>query len=195
MTKAKAFKRYVKKIYGIDLDGMSIVAALKDFVSKKYNIDPVASTVSGLLDSVSEGVDVVSDTVALSGLIDRSITGINIPSTVSGIGADVFNGCKQLESVEMPTVTAIGNQAFKGCTSLKSVSMPAIISIGSQVFNGCSSLKEIHLGVNCKTIDSYAFYNIPVDVVINCDFLESAVSGAPWGAPEGVIINYDVTND
>lgn len=159
------------------------------------------------------------DSVTLKGVIDKSVTSINIPSGTTKIGASVFRDCTSLTDVTIPgSVTIIDSAAFNGCTSLEEITISnGVTSINSQAFNGCSSLKEVTIPnsvtsigfrafQNCSSlatiniprsvtsIESFVFQNIKSDAVINCGFAQGAVSGAPWGAPSSVTINYNVTN-
>lgn len=49
MTKAHAIRQYYKKVYDLDLEGMSTVAVLKDMFKKKYNMDVEGSSVVSIL--------------------------------------------------------------------------------------------------------------------------------------------------
>lgn len=159
------------------------------------------------------------DSVTLKGVIDKSVTSINIPSGTTKIGASVFRDCTNLTDVTIPgSVTIIDNTAFNGCTSLEEITISnGVTSINASAFTGCSSLEEvtipnsvtsfgINVFMNCTSlglinlpssvtsIGSNAFKNIKSDAVINCGFAQDAVSGAPWGAPSTVTINYNVSN-
>ncbi len=80
------------------------------------------------------------------------LTSIEIPSNVTSIGKDAFNGCTGLISITIQNgVTTIKEEAFKECSSLESIEIPgSVMSIGNRAFSGCSSLTSvtIHHGVN-----------------------------------------------
>ena len=82
-----------------------------------------------------------------------------IPSSVTSIGSEAFEGCNSLESIEIPeSVTSIGSYAFRECSSLKSINIPeGVTSIGGYAFSGCSSLKSINIPENVTSIGSSAF--------------------------------------
>lgn len=78
---------------------------------------------------------------------DPKATGyIRIPSGVTGIAANAFEGCSRLEAVIIPDgVVAIGGSAFKGCTNLLTVEMPGSVTyIGSDVFEYCYKFKTVN---------------------------------------------------
>ena len=54
-----------------------------------------------------------------------TLTSVSIPSGVTTIGDNVFNGCTGLTSITIPnSVTTIGIAAFNGCTGLTSIIIP-----------------------------------------------------------------------
>jgi len=81
------------------------------------------------------------------------------PETVKVIGADAYNGCKNLSYIEFSdTVTDIGNYAFYGCTALDEIDIPGtVINIGQQAFMACSNLKKLTMHKGTQTMGSQAF--------------------------------------
>ncbi|MBO7218643.1 MAG: leucine-rich repeat domain-containing protein, partial [Clostridia bacterium] len=83
--------------------------------------------------------------------------------TVTQVGG--FEENTAITSVTIPsTVTTIKNNAFNGCTALTRVTIAdnsELITIGSQAFYGCSNLATITFGNNSKltTLGDFAFYN------------------------------------
>ena len=67
---------------------------------------------------------------------------VAIPDGVIGIGNDVFNQCKTLETIYIPdTVVSIGDKAFCDCENLESITIPDTVKhIGIGAFCGCSVL-------------------------------------------------------
>lgn len=90
-------------------------------------------------------------------------------------------------------VTSIGAGAFSSCLGLTQINLPdGITSVGPYAFNSCYGLTQVNIPDGITSIGFNAFYEINANAVINCGFAEGAVSGAPWGAPETVTINYNV---
>ncbi|MBD5448404.1 MAG: leucine-rich repeat domain-containing protein [Treponema sp.] len=78
---------------------------------------------------------------------DPKATGyIRIPSGVTGIAANAFEGCSSLEIVIIPDgVVSIGGNAFKGCTNLLSIEMPGSVRyIGFNAFEYCNTFKTVN---------------------------------------------------
>ena len=104
--------------------------------------------------------DLLSDVIDFKGCSDLNT--IVLPNIgITTIGANVFNGCKSLTSIDLPdSITAIGNNAFKGCEKLSSVYIPyQVTKIGESAFNGCKSLTNIVLPKNITKIGDSAFAN------------------------------------
>ncbi|MBR7139959.1 MAG: leucine-rich repeat protein [Lentisphaeria bacterium] len=91
---------------------------------------------------------------------DKSITEAVIPSCVTTIGNEAFDGCTSLSRITLPDgLTTIGNWAFHGCTSLSRITLPdGLTTIGYEAFDGCTSLSRITLPDGLTTIGYWAFY-------------------------------------
>ena len=66
-----------------------------------------------------------------------TLTSVNLPSTLTSIGENVFDGYSALANVNFPsTITKIGNRAFRNCTALAIIiDLPSLETLGQDVFN------------------------------------------------------------
>ncbi len=89
---------------------------------------------------------------------NAKITSVTIYDGITSIGSKTFENCTKLESLVLPsTLTFIAQNAFRGCTALAEVSLPeSLTEIGAYAFYN-TGISEITIGVNVKTIGSYAF--------------------------------------
>lgn len=94
-----------------------------------------------------------------------SLKNIRIPSSVTKLGAYVFEGCTSLISVEFDSnskLDTIGYRAFDECYALKNVDLSKcskLKSIDSYVFSDCSSLENIKLPNTIEEIGYSTFGN------------------------------------
>ena len=84
---------------------------------------------------------------------------IEIPSSITTIGENAFNG-SGLTSVTIPdSVTSIGDSAFWGCSSLTNISLGnGLNSISYGTFAACTSLESITIPDGVTSISEEAFY-------------------------------------
>lgn len=157
--------------------------------------------------------DIFADNAGLeTALLDFTNQGstVNVPW-------GLFRNCTGLESatIKGPKVNLVG-YTFVDCSSLANITFEnvGILGINGYCFKGCDALENVDLR-NCTTpaINNNGFYDsglkeitLPAGVrlfpnsfagtgeglVINCEFAEGVVSGAPWGATNPVI-NYNYT--
>ena len=93
--------------------------------------------------------------------IPRDITHARIDPSVKEIAARAFQGCEQLEVVEVSEgLEKIGRWAFRGCKSLKLFKVPStvkLIDVGA--FEGCGQLAVAELRAGLEQIGKGAFMN------------------------------------
>ena len=106
---------------------------------------------------------------------------MSIPSSVTSIGDEAFDGCSGLTSVTMPegvtsigiwafrgsgltsvtipdSLTCIAYGAFSGCSGLTSVTIPdSVTSIGAWAFSGCISLTSVTIPMGVESVGIWAF--------------------------------------
>lgn len=78
---------------------------------------------------------------------NANLTSITIPASVTVIGKNAFNQCKNLKSVTFASgskLTTIGESAFQADYSLTSITIPSgVTDIYDNAFNGCGSLGSV----------------------------------------------------
>jgi hypothetical protein len=80
---------------------------------------------------------------------DGLVGSYTIPTNVTSIGNDAFDGCSLAGVVIPDSVTNIGNIAFAYCSNLKNVLIPgSVTSIGYYAFQSCSSLSNAYFTGN-----------------------------------------------
>ena len=75
---------------------------------------------------------------------------------VTSIGNEVFFGCSELTSIEIPSsVTSIRDYAFSSCSGLTGIEIPSSVTkIGEAAFSGCSRLTSINVEAGNEVYDS-----------------------------------------
>ncbi len=119
--------------------------------------------------AISEGVTIIGNgsnsiTKANSGNPGNLIS-VNIPSTVTTISNEAFNGSSALVYVtfsENSHLTSIGASSFQDCSMIHDIRLPdTLTSIGQNAFYGCSNLTSISIPYNVTSLGSGAFYTNP----------------------------------
>lgn len=94
--------------------------------------------------------------------MSQNLTSLTIPASVTDIGGHnggVFEGCGNLERVEIPdSVTHIGQKSFRDCTRLQEIAIPPkVTEIPFGLFWGCGNLTRVSLPDGITGIGNYAF--------------------------------------
>ncbi len=120
----------------------------------------------------------------------EKITSVTLPSTITSIFPQAFEGCTGLESISIQEgVTQIGMHAFSGCTSLKSITLPeSLTRIENVIFRDCTGLESIVIPKNVTEIfpDAFTGCSNLKSIYVNMD--ENTSMGAPWGATNATVI-------
>lgn len=102
-----------------------------------------------------DGIQAIADGVFQN---CTNLQDIELPSTLTKIGNNAFEGCSSLNSIDLSNVNVIGEYAFRGCTSLKKVTISEKIGyLCNGIFLGCTGLTEITLPTNVAYIGCECF--------------------------------------
>lgn len=124
-----------------------------------------------------------------------TLKSVIIGNGVTGIGVQAFDGCVNLESINIPNSAAffygsyinqegslvimVGEQ-FRNCRSLKSVTLPdGLNTLPTAVFEDCSSLKSIIIPNGCEGIGGGAFQSCTLlKTIVIPETVKSVYAGA-----------------
>ena len=131
---------------------------------------------------------VASNSVIPQRVFSRCIlTSIKLPSNITWIGEEAFEGCSALASIRIPnSVTSMGNNAFSNCSGLTSV------TIG----NGLTSIRENNFFTGCSNLTSIVVEsgNTKYDSRDNCNALIETSSNTLIIGCKNTIIPNSVTS-
>lgn len=86
-------------------------------------------------------------------------------SQLKTIGNNAFEGCVQLEYIELDSVESIGDSAFSGCIGLQTVKFTNAKTLGREVFKNCTELTNVTLS-NVTVIGSDSFNGCTKEMVL-----------------------------
>lgn len=90
-----------------------------------------------------------------------NITSINIPSSITEIGSEAFNGLKSLTTISFinnSQLQTIGANAFADCINLKNISLPSgVTEIPYGAFENCKALESVTIPSGVTKIGAQAF--------------------------------------
>ena len=141
-------------IIGANLPLDYVIAIIKESKYRGYSVDASKNKYV----TVSGNVLFSKDMTALYTVMTPISGAYTIPSTVTNIGDNAFDGCENMTSVTFPnSVTSIGNYAFSNCRGLTSVIIPnSVASIGQGAFYGCENLLSVIIGSTSYNPNSFS---------------------------------------
>ena len=106
-------------------------------------------------------ISIIPDSVTQIGALafsDCAFETVEIPEKVSMFDYSVFQNCKNLKTIIIPSNVTKLKGTFLGCESLEKVIMEyGLISIGENTFRRCYSLKTVYLPESVIKIEKNAF--------------------------------------
>lgn len=113
--------------------------------------------------------------------LERVIIGEN--SQLNYIDYQVFDGCKSLTNINLPSsVTEIGHAAFRN-SGLVSIDIPHGVKIlGTSIFSGCSALERVTIPNSVTVMKSHIFADC---VSLTNIIIPDSVSSFDWGMFDG----------
>ena len=107
----------------------------------------------------------------------KSVT-FGVDSKLQSIGADAFNSCSGLESINIPnSVTSIGEQTFMYCSNLKSIIIPNNVTvIKDRTFSLCNNLESIFLSDKVSGIGTAAIPDVTSKIKYRLDEAKGEVT-------------------
>ena len=159
----------MKKVISVLLSVLMLCSVTTGLNLTAYAEDTTITGKCGESATYSYNKNTKTLTISGTGVIDStdgnfpssdSIVSLVIKDGITGIGAWVFDECKNLESINMPdSVTEIGEGAFYQCTALEKVAFSeSLTTIGEMAFGECSKISSIRLPNSVKVIENQAFY-------------------------------------
>lgn len=99
---------------------------------------------------------------------EYSINSIKMTKNIRHIGKGCFNGCGDLEEIDLKNVKFIDEEAFCDCSSLSNIIInEGLMHIGREAFKNCHELTSLRLPKSLSQIDDNAFANCE-ELTIEC---------------------------
>jgi len=144
-------------------DGESISITSTELINQIYVPDDkeISLNLSAAILPPSIGSNLFNSNVS-------KLTGLVLPSGVTAIEENTFNGAAELASISLPdTIVSIGENAFYECSSLTGINLPALTTLGNSAFAGCADLESVTFATGCSITA------IEHDTFANCSSLTS----------------------
>ena len=112
----------------------------------------------------------------------NSLTELIIGDSVTEIGDDAFEECRNLQKIFFgKNIKKIGKEAFHKCYSLTEIILPhGITEIGLNAFEECRNLKKVFIPNTLEIMANYAFRQIKFGALINVETSDSIANRPQW---------------
>ena len=130
-------------------------------------VDPSSNALANCTSLVTADLSNVTLTKLSAGMFYNctSLVNVILPDTITSLSSEmnttgygVFEGCKSLESLNLPNVTYIGRASFKNCKKLDFKIPDKVSAIGDYAFAG-SGVTSVDLPSSITAIPAYAYAN------------------------------------
>ncbi len=112
-------------------------------VEKDVNIIANMAFYNCPITELSFADDATIEEIESSAFYNAKITQLTLPDSMTIIGANAFQDCVKLQTLEMGGAKKIGESAFEFCFALTSVDLGVVEEIGNDAFFGDEELTEI----------------------------------------------------
>lgn len=143
--------------------GHVVVKSIVNYRGDAYSVDKIGKEAFHLNDKVTsvslpKGIAVIGES-AFQGCSNLETIDIPVGTELHTIYSYAFSGCKRLQSIYLPnTLTVLGGMTFMNCKSIETISVPESISIIEEgLFIGCNSLKNVFIPNSVTEIQNGAF--------------------------------------
>ena len=121
------------------------------------------------------------------------IVEIRLPESVYSMEAYAFEGCENLEAINLQNIKTMGMNAFDGCKSLKKIELsPLLTNIPSSAFRNCKSLKEVIINEGTASVGYDAFYGCTSLEKITIPSTITSLNGNPFSSASNKLVIYGV---
>lgn len=177
----------------------------------RYFFGGSSATAGGTIPTNLQTVELTAGTTLVASYFQSftTIQTIFLPSTLTTIGNNAFNGVTGLKQIQVlgavavtdrvifpSSVTSFGTNVFQGATGIKHVTLPsALTTIPADSFNGATNLETVITGATITSIGNNAFLNTKLSTFAFSSALTTIGSAAFQGTllTEVVLPNTVVT--
>jgi uncharacterized repeat protein (TIGR02543 family) len=141
----------------------------------RYFFGGTNATTTGVIPTALQTVELTSGTTLANSYFQSftTIQTVFLPSSLTTLGNNVFNGVTGLKQVQVlgseavpdqvilpSSVTTFGTNVFQNATGIKHVTLPsALTTIPADTFNGATNLETVVTGATITAIGNNAFLN------------------------------------